>query len=156
MLVKQQSESQHKVANSVFKTIDRDKTGIIDKDELRIALEEGAQSTGLTKQQSSLEISKIIKEVDYNNDNEINYTEFLAATINPNILSEEKTIEGLFNQFDLDNDGVINKEELVLVFSKFGQEITTEEINIIMKQHDYDNQNTISREEFTVMLTDTK
>jgi Ca2+-binding EF-hand superfamily protein len=43
--------------------------------------------------------------MDYNQDNQINYTEFLAATVDPERLKDENTIHGLFNQFDLDNDG---------------------------------------------------
>ena len=78
--------------------------------------------------------------MDYNDDNQINYTEFLAATIDHERLKDQDTIKGLFNQFDLDNDGQIDKEELVKVFSKFGKNISIEEIDIIMKTHSNDNE----------------
>ena len=58
-------------------------------------------------------ITSMISEIDYNDNNEIEHTEFIAATISDSVFQNEKVLEGLFFQFDLDNDGMINKEELV-------------------------------------------
>ena len=65
-----------------------------------------------------------MNEVDYNDNSEIEYTEFIAATLDNNVLNNEQTLQGLFNLFDIDNDGHIDKEELVQTFSKFGKHIT--------------------------------
>lgn len=106
MLVKQQSESKNRLAQSIFSKIDKDKTGSINREELKQALiENGVDGAKLTDE----ELKKIVNEMDYNNDDAINYTEFLAATVDPKTLEDEATLEGLFNQFDLDNDGKIDK-----------------------------------------------
>ena len=78
----------------------------------------------------------MISEIDLNENNQIDYSEFIAATLDGDVLKHKKVLEGLFNQFDLDNDGKIDKDELVKTFSKFGKEITSEEIDTIIKQHD--------------------
>ena len=64
----------------VFTRIDTDKSGSINKIELKDAL---SKSTDNVTKES---IEKIIKSVDNNDDGEINYTEFLASTVDPMIL----------------------------------------------------------------------
>ena len=63
------------------------------------------------------------------NTEEINYTDFLSATIDPNILEDENRVKGVFNLFDVDNSNKITVENMVQSFSKFGLNITKEEIN---------------------------
>lgn len=54
---------------------------------------------------NSEEIDRMMVSIDFSKDREINYTEFLAATVEPNILHDEKMVKGVFNLFDIDNDG---------------------------------------------------
>lgn len=75
-------------------------------------------------------------QVDNNNNHVINYTEFIAATINPDMLNDEHRLKGLFNQFDVDNSGEISILELVQAFSKFGRNISQSELADVMKKHD--------------------
>lgn len=94
------------------------------------------------------QIETMMSELDYNQNHEIDYSEFIAATIDPELLNDEQTLRGLFNQFDLDNDGTIDRDELVKTFSKFGKNITVEEIDIILQEHDKDRNGNIQFEEF--------
>ena len=80
----------------------------------------------------------MVDGVDFNDDNKIYYSEFIAATLDPEILKNDVIIEGLFNQFDIDNNGSISKNEIVKSFSKFGKTITVSEINTIFNEHDTD------------------
>ena len=41
--------------------------------------------------------------MDFRENKEINYTEFLTATIDPTILEDEERVKGVFNLFDVDN-----------------------------------------------------
>lgn len=67
--------------------IDKDGTGMITAFELKKALSEGGSSI------PEDEVKNIIKEVDYQGNKTINYTEFLAATISvKKILTEEKLL----------------------------------------------------------------
>ena len=43
-----------------------------------------------------------------NSDGEINYTEFIAATINANDYLTDQRIEAIFQNFDLDKSGKIS------------------------------------------------
>ena len=55
------------------------------------------------------EINEIITNLDYAKNHKINYTEFIAATINvQNYLTEEK-LDAIFNTFDVDGTGQITE-----------------------------------------------
>ena len=94
----------------------------------------------------------MINSVDYQENKEINYTEFLSATVHPSFFKDEKRIRGLFNLFDVDNSGNITVDNLVQTFSKFGRQITGGEIEQAMAQHDMKHDGQISFEEFKLMI----
>ena len=78
-------------------------------------------------------INNMIKQIDYNDNQQIEYTEFIAATLDEKVLQDHDTLKGLFNQFDLANDGHIEREELIKTFSKFGRNITIKEVDAMLK-----------------------
>lgn len=55
----------------------------------------------------------MVTSIDYSKDDVINYSEFLAATVDPKILKDETRIRGVFNLFDIDNTGTIDAAELI-------------------------------------------
>lgn len=62
-----------------FRSIDTDGSGTLSVDELNKALKNQPELFGV--HQSDEDIQKIIDEVDYLGNGEINYTEFIAATM---------------------------------------------------------------------------
>jgi len=72
----------------VFLSIDKDGTGMITPHELKEVL-----SAKGTLKIPDEEIQKIIAEIDFQGNKNINYTEFLSATISiKTILTEEKIV----------------------------------------------------------------
>lgn len=100
------------------------------------------------------EINKIIKELDFADNKRINYSEFIAATINVSEYLSEERLQAIFNQFDIDNSGKITKENLKQAFSKYGREITDSDIDQILSKHDLAGDKAISYPEFKKMLLD--
>ena len=101
---------------------------------------------------SSKEIHDIVKEIDYMDNQKINYSEFLAATINTAEFLTDQKLLAIFKTFDFDNTGEITTQNLKDAFSKFGKEISDQEVKIIMQQHDADGGKTISFDEFKAMM----
>ena len=58
------------------------------------------------------EIKDIIKKTDYDGDNKINYTEFLAATMDLKTFLDESKLLAVFRKFDTDNSGYLTKENI--------------------------------------------
>ena len=66
--------------------------------------------------------------IDLNHDGEINYTEFLAVTIDRRKAMTENNLLFAFHHFDTDNSGFITCENLEECFRREGKHLTHEEI----------------------------
>lgn len=82
-----------------FERIDTDNSGLIDVGELKKAV------ARIRADISAEEVASIISRVDYDLNTQINYSEFIAATIDlKKVLTKEK-LQAIFNQFDVDHSG---------------------------------------------------
>jgi calcium-dependent protein kinase len=54
----------------------------------------------------------VVKSVDTDGSGFINYTEFLAATIEKSLYMSEEKLFHTFKMFDIDGSGKISKDEL--------------------------------------------
>ena len=99
-----------------------------------------------------VDLSKVIKELDYAKDSRISYSEFIAASIDVSKFLTKEKLEALFNTFDVDNTGCITTKNLKGAFSKFNRDITDHEIQEIIKEHDLDHNGVIKAHEFEKMM----
>jgi len=130
LLVKTASESEVKQLRETFEQIDVDGTGMIKASELQNVLMHRNMNT------SGQEIANIISQMDYHGNKKINYSEFLAATIDIRDFLTDSRLNAAFHQFDTDSSGKITKDNIYLAMQKLGREITMEEIEEIIMQHD--------------------
>ena len=63
-------------------------------------------------QEAKLRAENIFKEIDFNNDGSINFSEFLTVNIQKEKLLSEETLDRAFKMFDLDGNGYITIDEL--------------------------------------------
>jgi calcium-dependent protein kinase len=150
ILVKHLDASELQCLRDEFEKIDVDGSGYIEIEELREALK------NKDLKQTTEEIQAIIDQLDYAHNDKINYTEFIAATIDVRkiINQDERKLKAIFNSFDVDNTGFISRDNLKLAFSKYGRLITNEEIDNIMKEHDKKHTDAIDFQEFKTMVLD--
>lgn len=96
-----------------------------------------------------------MEELDYNGNQVINYTEFLAATISVQKFLTHQKLEAIFRQFDIDGNDKITKQNIKDAMAKMGHEISDEELNDIMRKHDSSDDQAIQLDEFKKMIMDT-
>ena len=96
-----------KTLKEEFDKIDVNKDGEISKDELIKCLE-----SIYPRQEAILRANAIFKEIDFNNDGSINFSEFLTVNIQKEKLLNEETLDKAFRMFDLDGNGYITIDEL--------------------------------------------
>jgi len=82
----------------------------------------------------------------------INYTEFIASTINVQSYLTEEKLDSLYAAFNVDGKGEISHEDLKNAFTKFGKNVTEQELKQMMKDHDLDGNKSLSKDEFKEMV----
>lgn len=96
------------------------------------------------------EIEEIFRKVDINQTNVINYTEFLAATLETQGVIEEYRLSECFDQMDSDDSGYISRENLRDLLGKHSSESF---IDLLMEEADLKKDGRISYEEFIQVVT---
>ena len=94
--------SELKELRRAFEQLDYKKTGTLTFDEIELALKRQNQDIAVEK------INEIIQNIDYRGNGEINYTEFLSATLASKIEINEHHLWAIFKKFDSDNTGSIS------------------------------------------------
>mmetsp|Transcript_8640 Transcript_8640/g.19260 ORF Transcript_8640/g.19260 Transcript_8640/m.19260 type:complete len:541 (-) Transcript_8640:119-1741(-) len=97
-------------------------------------------------------ISSIVQALDSNNDEELNYSEFLAAMLSSRIEMHDDLLVGAFRRFDTNGSGYITVADLKLVLGESFDGATVEEL---LQEADISGDGKISPEEFVAYLKDT-
>ena len=90
-------------------------------------------------------------KVDSDNSGEIEYSEFVVATLNEKNLLSGNKLQTAFKMFDKDGGGTISTEEIREVLS-VGQNLSDDVVNQIIKQVDENGDGEISYDEFAQMM----
>ena len=104
VVAKKSTSSEIFELRKVFDEFDTLNTGTITLDEFKAALSHF--------EYSEKEIKKIFRKVDVNKNNVINYTEFLAATLETQGNIEEYRLAEAFDVLDSDDSGYISRDNL--------------------------------------------
>ena len=99
---------------------------------------------------SDEELCELFKSIDVDQNGKIDYTEFLAATIQKKIYLQEEKLFEAFCKFDKDDCGKIKKEELMSVLNADPQQ--EGEIEKIIKEVDKTGEGSIDYKEFLEMM----
>lgn len=100
---------------------------------------------------SNEEVDEMFKKVDVDNSGEIDYSEFVVATLNEKNLLSNNKLRAAFKMFDKDGGGSISIEEIKQVLS-FGQNLEEDVVKQIVKQVDENGDGEISYDEFVQMM----
>lgn len=103
------SEIQKEI--DLFRALDKNKDGYITMLELKAAMKQ---------HHSEKEIEEILRGCDTDKNGAINYSEFIAATLDSLIVNSASRIEKAFKLFDKDGNGKINAKELEEVLAGEG------------------------------------
>ncbi|GMI28354.1 hypothetical protein TrCOL_g13075 [Triparma columacea] len=125
----------------VFQAIDVDSSGTLTVEEIKDALANG----GFTKNFNA-ELESIMDSLDVEGHHELNWEDFVSATIDKSTVMQEDKIRMAFHHFDRTNRGSISVKDLAGVF---GSEHQAKEV---MKDVDFNGDGVISYEEFHAMM----
>jgi len=128
---------------NIFISLDKNGDGVLSFDEIK----EGLSKLNL----SANELEEIFKSVDTDKNGFINYSEFLASTIDKKIYLKEEKLYDAFRAFDKDNSGKLSKTEVkeILKIEEEDQKI----IDDLVDKYDTNNDGEIDYNEFLQMMT---
>lgn len=98
-----------------------------------------------------LNFSEIYKSIDTNQSGSVNYTEFIAAAMDPNIYLKEDRLYEAFKVFDRDNSGKISFNEIKEILK--GEDFEIGNIKNILQEFDSNNDGEIDYNEFIMMMS---
>lgn len=129
----------------VFETIDKNGDGNITMKELK---------DGLKDVKNRDELIAIMEGADTDSSGAINYTEFIAATMEQNMYLKEENLRNAFKMFDKDGSGKISIEEMKQALGAGVDDQTQddEEWNKLIDEVDIDGDGEIDFEEFISMM----
>ena len=109
---------------------------------------------GLKDRHNGEQIARILAAADTDGSGEINYTEFLAATIDANVYLREEYLRMAFKMFDSDNSGSIEKSEVVQILAgdQLNSLVTRTAIEKAIDSIDKNGDGKVDFEEFMAMM----
>merc|ERR1712048_798362 len=95
------------------------------------------------------EVVDIFKALDASHDEEVHYSEFLAAMISSRITLHESLLRGAFERFDADHSGFITSDDLRLVL---GDSFEGAKVGEIIAEVDQSGEGKVSYGDFVEYL----
>jgi calcium-dependent protein kinase len=132
------TNEERKKVRDAFLAIDTSHNGTISLGDFKKVVEENFHLT-------DEHINKCFEMLDVAHKGEIQYSEFLAATLSHQLKIHDELIHDTFRRFDVDNTGYLDESNMRDIF---GSEMTDEEIAEIVKEIDENNDGKISYQEF--------
>ena len=138
-------ENEIQNLRKVFKSFDKCEDGQITYEELK----QGLVQFNPSKFAES-EIKELFDKIDVDKNGKIDYTEFLAATVQEsNYLKKEKLFEA-FSMFDKDNSGFITKDEILKALK--AEKTQEKEVEKCIQAVDKDGDGRIDYKEFLELM----
>ena len=124
----------------IFEEMDTDKSGTLSINEIKTGLDK------IEKEKiSDQEKYEIIKHIDTNKSQKIEYNEFLAACLDQKVYLREENLLSAFMRLDYDGSGKISKKEIKKALNS---DVDKEMLEKIVKEFDLDGDGEINYREF--------
>jgi len=147
VIASQLSETQITALRDTFYALDTNGDGFLTAMELT----EGLYSAGF--KEIPPDLKQIMEEVDADGSGVIDYTEFIAATLDRKVYIEENVCWAAFRVFDRDGSGKISKEEIAHVLGDGDvRAVGMKDLAEVMQEIDTDGDGEIDFQEFMVMM----
>lgn len=149
VIAQQLPDSEVANLKNIFMSMDKNGDGQLTVAEI-IA---GMEKSGFNKESLGVDIREVLQHIDSNASGVVDYSEFLAATLEKKKYMREDRLWAAFRVFDVDGNGTISKEELQKIL--LGGQVDVEgdkSIDEIIRECDLNGDGEISFDEFVKMM----
>lgn len=109
-----------------FRELDKDNSGTLSLEELKQGFSE--------MKVPSAEVERIFSNVDFGHAGEINYSEFLAVTVDKRKALAHSNLMFAFHHFDTDQSGFITPDNLKECFRREGKHLSDTEVDMMVAE----------------------
>ena len=142
------SKNEKEDLSKIFKALDKNGDGKLSKEEIMDGFE-----NIYGRHVDEDEMDEMFKQMDLDGSGTIEYTEFIAASMNQKQMNSKEKMNAAFKLFDKDNSGTISAQEIKEVLGAGKGGITEKAIEEIIKEVDEDENGEISLDEFEKLMT---
>jgi len=146
-LAEQLSDSDIHDLRTTFDSIDTAHDGVITFDELKAALEKKGSGGCARHTVAESEVRAAMEEMDVVGDGVIHFHEFVAASLNRNVLMRRDLLHKVFDKFDSDHTGYLSKENIAEVMGSH------DKVDKIMEEIDTTHSGKVNFEDFLLLMT---
>ena len=151
VVAQQISDEKIKELRDLFRSLDKDASGKLSLSEMK----DGFEKSGLASQIEDLQ--RFVADIDVGGSGVIDYTEWIASTLDIKQHLQEDTLWAAFRVFDRDGSGKISREELstIVASDPSVQEVLGSGgvvVDEILAQVDANNDGEIDFDEFVQMM----
>lgn len=136
------SHAEVSLLKEQFRQLDFKSNGTIHIDEMTAVL---GRELGMQEK----EAAQVFRRLDCFGEDEISYTEFLAAAVQAKDLLQERYMQEAFSWFDRDGDGFISLEDMRIVY---GENVEGSPTSDVLRGLDYKGQGKVDIEEWRAYL----
>jgi calcium-dependent protein kinase len=150
IIAQQMPDSEVANLKNIFTSIDKNGDGQLTVAELM----DGIQKSGMNSDKLGVDIKEIINNIDSNASGVIDYTEFVAATLEKKKYMREDRLWSAFRVFDIDGNGTISREELRKILLGGNVDVEGDKsLDDVIREVDTDGDGEISFDEFVKMMS---
>ena len=143
------SEESSQIRN-IFYNIDEDKNGYISFEDFRKYVINEYDIDDLIENEE--ELQKGFQGVDIDHNNQIDYTEFLAANLDEQIYLKKEKLKEAFRIFDINDNGAIKREDIIRVMKLENLPNKNEIADNIIEENDFDKDGKINFSDFVKIM----
>jgi len=139
----------------LWRSIDKDNSGRVSLDELKQGASQLVTKNKKNGKSVDAELEDLFRRMDADGSGQIDYTEFLAATVDKKLYAQDEVLWTAFRIFDKDGNGRITRDELdaVLKDDNVNAQFMAETIDRVMEETDANGDGEIDFEEFRDLMT---
>jgi calcium-binding protein CML len=139
------SKEEAKDFENIFRKFDVNGDGRLSISEIK----EGFESL-YGKELSDFQVESILKKMDLDQDNFVEYQEFLRVVLDTEMMINKNNLKSAFEAFDKDKNGWLDKKEIKQILGSAKEEYINELIEVL----DDNGDGKISFDEFTVFMNE--
>ena len=144
------TSDESKKLSAIFCNIDEDKKGFITYEDFSKYVINEYEVDNIIDNEK--EILEGFQSVDLDQNNLMDYTEFLAANLSPRLFMKESKLKEAFRTFDSDDTGFIKKEDIIRVLKLENLEDKNTIANSFITENDFDKDGKINFTDFTTLM----